>query len=382
MRRVESTSPGAPASPRSAGTCARPGTSSSTSAWCCCWSPSPSAGSTATRAPSLVVQGAGFANQRAAYDTFEPGRLFTPGPAGAVLLHPRPVPRDLPAERPGEGVRRPPQRARPPGRGPAHGRRRGEPPARPSTGSAGLPDRARLRPGVRGPRPDRRRRPAGARCRSCRSTARFASRGVVKVPDTTPVPDGIEEPARVPGRLPAHRGDLARRRGLLLLPGAAQPGRPAARLPRRPRAGLRPPAVRLQPSTPRAGAVADGRKNPDGTPLSLAEVGRLSTRTMSVGDVWELPGGGSIAFTGYEEWATFQMTRDPGKLLALVAAIGMVGGLLLSLRVRRRRLWVRPCRPRTRTLRRAPAHGRAYRGRRRGAGPQRRRRPHRRSGDA
>ncbi|MCW2572858.1 MAG: ResB family protein [Frankiales bacterium] len=59
------------------------------------------------------------------------------------------------------------------------------------------------------------------------------------------------------------------------------------------------------------------------------------------GETWKLPGGGSIAFAGVTEWATFQVTQDPGKGIALAAAIGIVSGLCLSLFVRRRRLWVR-----------------------------------------
>jgi len=59
------------------------------------------------------------------------------------------------------------------------------------------------------------------------------------------------------------------------------------------------------------------------------------------GQVFHLPGGASLTYVGTREWATFQVTQDPGKLPALIAAIGMVGGLLLSLFVRRRRLWVR-----------------------------------------
>jgi cytochrome c biogenesis protein len=59
------------------------------------------------------------------------------------------------------------------------------------------------------------------------------------------------------------------------------------------------------------------------------------------GQTWELPDGGSITFVGTSEWATFQVTQDPGKFVALGAAIGIVAGLLLSLRIRRRRVWVR-----------------------------------------
>lgn len=60
-----------------------------------------------------------------------------------------------------------------------------------------------------------------------------------------------------------------------------------------------------------------------------------------MGQTWQLAGGGSIQLVGVNEWATFQVTQDPGKLLALVAGSGMVVGLILSLFVRRRRVWVR-----------------------------------------
>ncbi|MCW2777768.1 MAG: ResB family protein [Frankiales bacterium] len=59
------------------------------------------------------------------------------------------------------------------------------------------------------------------------------------------------------------------------------------------------------------------------------------------GETWKMPGGGSITYAGTDEWATFQVTQDPGKVLALYASAGMVLGLLLSLFVRRRRVWVR-----------------------------------------
>lgn len=59
------------------------------------------------------------------------------------------------------------------------------------------------------------------------------------------------------------------------------------------------------------------------------------------GQTWDLDGGGSLTFVETTEWATFQVTQDPGKLVALVASAGMVLGLCLSLFVRRRRVWVR-----------------------------------------
>jgi cytochrome c biogenesis protein len=55
-----------------------------------------------------------------------------------------------------------------------------------------------------------------------------------------------------------------------------------------------------------------------------------------------LPGGaGAVTFTGYQQWATFQVTHDPGKNVSLVAAVLVIVGLLCSMRVRRRRVWVR-----------------------------------------
>lgn len=62
-----------------------------------------------------------------------------------------------------------------------------------------------------------------------------------------------------------------------------------------------------------------------------------------------LPGGYRLSVVGIRQWASFQVKRDPAKKLVLLAAIGIVSGLVLSLRVRRRRLWIRavvaPARP-------------------------------------
>ncbi len=62
---------------------------------------------------------------------------------------------------------------------------------------------------------------------------------------------------------------------------------------------------------------------------------------LKVGDSWKLANGYTVTFAGVTEFANFQITDDPGKNLALLAAVLMVLGLILSLRVRRRRFWVR-----------------------------------------
>jgi cytochrome c biogenesis protein len=87
----------------------------------------------------------------------------------------------------------------------------------------------------------------------------------------------------------------------------------------------RPQSVYQLEDRSRLRPIGDGT-----TPVRLGE-----------GDTWELPGGGSLTFVETSEWATFQVTQDPGRLVALIASVGMVLGLCLSLFVRRRRLWLR-----------------------------------------
>jgi len=54
-----------------------------------------------------------------------------------------------------------------------------------------------------------------------------------------------------------------------------------------------------------------------------------------------LPGGMSLSVDGVREYAQFQVKSDPSKQLVLIAAIAIIVGLITSLRVRRRRVWVR-----------------------------------------
>ncbi|WP_392543181.1 cytochrome c biogenesis protein ResB [Oryzobacter telluris] len=60
------------------------------------------------------------------------------------------------------------------------------------------------------------------------------------------------------------------------------------------------------------------------------------------GQTFELPGGrGSITFDGVERFAGFSVRTDPGKLFTLISAMAALFGLVASLVVRRRRLFVR-----------------------------------------
>jgi cytochrome c biogenesis protein len=75
--------------------------------------------------------------------------------------------------------------------------------------------------------------------------------------------------------------------------------------------------------------------------LPVAQLRNIGTTQLTPGKSWTLADGTSVTFVGVQQWATFQVARDPGTKLVLVAAIAMVVGLIGSLRVRRRRLWVR-----------------------------------------
>jgi cytochrome c biogenesis protein len=75
--------------------------------------------------------------------------------------------------------------------------------------------------------------------------------------------------------------------------------------------------------------------------LPVASLHHIANRTMAPGESWRLPGGATVRFVGVDQWATFQVAHDPGKLPVLVAAVLVVAGLLASLTVRRRRVWLR-----------------------------------------
>jgi cytochrome c biogenesis protein len=76
--------------------------------------------------------------------------------------------------------------------------------------------------------------------------------------------------------------------------------------------------------------------------LDTEELEQIGLTALRPGETWEMPGGqGTVAFVGLERWASFTISRDPGKVLALVASLAAIAGLCLSLFVRRRRIWVR-----------------------------------------
>jgi cytochrome c biogenesis protein len=84
----------------------------------------------------------------------------------------------------------------------------------------------------------------------------------------------------------------------------------------------------------------------DGVPqsvysLPVADLKNVGVTQLEVGETWQLKNGVSVRFDGIDEWATFQIAHEPGKRTLLIGAILVIAGLLASLRVRRRRFWLR-----------------------------------------
>jgi cytochrome c biogenesis protein len=100
--------------------------------------------------------------------------------------------------------------------------------------------------------------------------------------------------------------------------------------------------------------VYEGELYPQGRPQSVYT---LSTENMTQlkdargeplrlllkpGQTLQLPGGrGSITFDAVQRWAGLSIRYDPGKLFALIGAIAALAGLIASLMIRRRRVFVR-----------------------------------------
>ena len=74
----------------------------------------------------------------------------------------------------------------------------------------------------------------------------------------------------------------------------------------------------------------------------LSQDGDIAKVKLKPGQGWELPDGyGTITFDGYEQWASFTVSHRPGNAVALAGAVCAILGLVGSLFVQRRRIWVR-----------------------------------------
>ncbi|MGW6918821.1 cytochrome c biogenesis protein ResB [Kitasatospora sp. NPDC054939] len=74
----------------------------------------------------------------------------------------------------------------------------------------------------------------------------------------------------------------------------------------------------------------------------LQRDGQPARARLQPGQAWTLPDGyGTVTFDGYKQWASFQISHRPGNEVALVGAVAAILGLIGSLFVQRRRIWVR-----------------------------------------
>ena len=68
---------------------------------------------------------------------------------------------------------------------------------------------------------------------------------------------------------------------------------------------------------------------------------RQARTNLTMGQSVTLPDGTSVAFTGVHEWVSLQTSYDPAQGWALVFAVLLLAGLMLSLTIKRRRVWFR-----------------------------------------
>jgi cytochrome c biogenesis protein len=76
--------------------------------------------------------------------------------------------------------------------------------------------------------------------------------------------------------------------------------------------------------------------------VQSSDTGGGNALVMLPGQTETLPNHlGSITFNGVDQWVQLNMNYDPGQTLVLISAILAIAGLIASLGIRRRRIWVR-----------------------------------------
>jgi cytochrome c biogenesis protein len=150
--------------------------------------------------------------------------------------------------------------------------------------------------------------------------ANLASEGALKLPDARPrqlAIDGLFVPTAV---------DTG---GGVLTSGSPQPLSPAVAIfVYRGQLGL--DSGQAQPVY-----TLDQRQIATGALVRVAAANLVPGRSLRLAD------GTTVRFDGYLQWATLQVSRDPGQDIVLVAFGFLLLGLLTSLSVRRRRVWLR-----------------------------------------
>ncbi|MCW2532632.1 MAG: ResB-related putative cytochrome C-type biosis protein [Blastococcus sp.] len=79
----------------------------------------------------------------------------------------------------------------------------------------------------------------------------------------------------------------------------------------------------------------------DASQIDRGRLTRVAAANLKVGESTTLPDGTTVAFTGYREFASLQLSHDPGQVWVLVSAISLLAGLLGMLLLRRERVFAR-----------------------------------------
>jgi cytochrome c biogenesis protein len=79
----------------------------------------------------------------------------------------------------------------------------------------------------------------------------------------------------------------------------------------------------------------------DATQIDRGRLKRVGAANLAIGESLDLPDGTSITFTGYREFASLQLSHDPGQVWVLGSAIALLAGLMGMLLLRRERFFAR-----------------------------------------
>lgn len=74
--------------------------------------------------------------------------------------------------------------------------------------------------------------------------------------------------------------------------------------------------------------------------INTSQMQQIGLKALSINESYDF-GVGTITFLGWKPWVNLQIVNDPGKTLALIGAILATIGLLMSLFIRQRRVWVK-----------------------------------------
>jgi cytochrome c biogenesis protein len=79
----------------------------------------------------------------------------------------------------------------------------------------------------------------------------------------------------------------------------------------------------------------------DAAQIDRGRLSKVASANLTVGESTTLPDGTTVAFTGYKEFASLQLSHDPGQLWVLGSAVSLLLGLLGMLLLRRERVFAR-----------------------------------------